>query len=423
MRSNQRSPGVRSAHLYKWTRVGTEERPESETPAAMNTPPCLERARQRMQPVKICHVTSVHDKNDSRIFYRECLSLKRAGFDVHLIAPADEDSVDDGVIVHAVPKFSSRLLRMLICPLAILRKLAFKKYKLVHFHDPELIWVGIVLRISGKKVIFDVHENIAEQITSKDWLPLRKLIAKLYIAIDYISAKCFVLILAELSYVDIYKQYTSDYHVILNYPDIDLLAEHHVTRRDSASIFYIGGVSKERGIDTVLNALHLLHSKNIYFEFHCVGTCSPALLAEIREWNVYQEISDRVVFYGRRDIKEGYKISQKCILGISILKPIGNYRNSYSTKIFEYMAVGMPVITSDFQLYRDVVQASDCGICVDPEDPCQLANALGRLLTDHQEAQRMGQNGRMAVERIYNWRKEDEKLLALYRKLLAAAPS
>ncbi|MBT7469928.1 MAG: glycosyltransferase, partial [Candidatus Cloacimonetes bacterium] len=104
-------------------------------------------------------------------------------------------------------------------------------------------------------------------------------------------------------------------------------------------------------------------------------------------------------------------------VGLSILKPIDNYLTSYSTKIFEYMAMGLPVITSDFKLYKDVIEINNCGLCVDPSKPKEVANAIEYIMINPKIAKQMGENGRKIVEEKYNWEVEKKKMLEFYKKL------
>jgi glycosyltransferase involved in cell wall biosynthesis len=374
-----------------------------------------------MRPGTVCHVTSAHDCNDSRIFYRECLSLAQAGYEVDLVAQAEADCVRGKVRIHAIRSFRSRLARFVLGPLLVLGKAWKRQYGIVHFHDPELIFVGLLLKLAGKTVVFDVHENIVEQIRTKDYLPLRRLVAACYLGLDWIAVKAFPLVLAERSYLDIYSGRGGDLTVVMNFPSLSLLDAFHVPQRSGNGIFYIGGVSRSRGIDTMIDALQLLHRRGVDFTFHCVGDADPALMERIARSEQFREIADKVVFHGPLDIREGYEIARGCRIGVSILKPLQNYVRSYSTKIFEYMAVGLPVVTSNFPLYRDVVEASECGLCVDPEDPAEVADALEHILANPKAADRMGMNGRLAAERTYNWEHEEAKLLALYDRLTRRA--
>ena len=87
--------------------------------------------------------------------------------------------------------------------------------------------------------------------------------------------------------------------------------------------------------------------------------------------------------------------------------------------MFEYMSVGLPVIVSDFPLWRGIVENAGCGLLLDPLDPQATADAMQWILDHPAEAEAMGHRGREAVEKHYNWETEAEKLVALYKKLLS----
>ena len=82
--------------------------------------------------------------------------------------------------------------------------------------------------------------------------------------------------------------------------------------------------------------------------------------------------------------------------------------------MFEYMAAGIPVLASDFPLWRCIVEEANCGMLVDPLDPEAIAKGMQWFIEHPDEALEMGQSGRRAVEERYNWEKEFPKLQALY---------
>ena len=369
--------------------------------------------------MKVCHLTSVHKWNDTRIFYKECISLSAAGYDVSLIVPADSDEIVNGVkIISVKPDNRGRIKRATVTCYRILRKALAEKAKIYHFHDPELIWVGMILKLTGKKVIFDIHENIRAQIKVKEWLPFRYFFSRLYSIVDWISAKLFFLILAEKSYEEIYKKMKANYAIVLNLPEIGFLEKFVNTDRKNApnGILYVGGVSKDRGIDSIIEALNILHQKHINFTFYCIGPVDSKLRSEmeikIKDFN----LQDKVKMMGHIPIDKAYEYSKSCKLGLSILKPIENYLNSYSTKIFEYMSVGLPVIVSNFELYR-FVEEYNCGICVNPADTLKIAETINYLLENDAQIEQMGENGRDTVKKYFNWEKESQKLIRFYKGL------
>ena len=129
------------------------------------------------------------------------------------------------------------------------------------------------------------------------------------------------------------------------------------------------------------------------------------------------EVKENFKLYGSLPLTKGLKYSKNSKIGLSILKPIRNYTQSYSTKIFEYMAIGLPVITSNFKLYKEIIDENNCGICVDPENPNEIAKAIEFILTNPEKAKEMGHNGRCLVKEKYNWKKEEFKLINIYKTL------
>jgi glycosyltransferase involved in cell wall biosynthesis len=116
----------------------------------------------------------------------------------------------------------------------------------------------------------------------------------------------------------------------------------------------------------------------------------------------------------RRGVAE---VLGRSVAGLVTLHPLVNYLDALPIKMFEYMSAGIPVIASDFVLWREIVQDGGCGLCVDPLKPNEIANAIDYLVTHPDEARRLGQNGRRAVVERYNWTVEEGKLLAFYGRL------
>jgi glycosyltransferase involved in cell wall biosynthesis len=109
-------------------------------------------------------------------------------------------------------------------------------------------------------------------------------------------------------------------------------------------------------------------------------------------------------------------------VGVVICRPTPAYLDAWPTKLFEYMLAGLPVVASDFPLWREIVHGAGCGVLVDPLDPIEIARALEHLLEHPEQAEAMGRRGREAVLARYNWTREEAKLLALYQRLGGGAP-
>jgi glycosyltransferase involved in cell wall biosynthesis len=384
-----------------------------------------DRTAHRRAP-RVCHLTSVHRADDTRIFFRECVTLARAGYDVFLVAPDAVTARVSGVEVIGVRGCrGSRLRRMVVTTSAVYRQAARLRADIYHFHDPELLPLAFLLWRRGKPVIFDVHEAIYEQIKMKDWLPLKSGVATIYKLIDRLSARLLPLVLAEDSYSLTYSRFTKEFVVVRNMPDVAFFDPFLVLDRGECDngIFYVGDVTPERGIEVVLQALVHLSDRGVAPMFHCVGPADPRFIQKLTASPAFRRISDRVRFYGRLSLGEAYTIAKNCRGAVALLQPVPNYVSSYPTKIFEYMAVALPVITSNFELYRNVVEKEGAGVCVDPTNPTVVADALEALLCDPAASRAMGQNGRRAVERVFNWDAEARKLLNFYDRLLEGPSS
>lgn len=369
--------------------------------------------------MKICHLTSVHNRYDTRVFMKMCSSLaKRKDYDVTLIvADGMGNEVKNNVVIIDVgARCENRILRMTKTVKKVFQKAKSLNSDIYHLHDPELITIGLKLKKLNKKVIFDIHENVYLQIKDKDYLPhlLSSLFAKLYRHYEYrIITKFDKLILAELSYQEYYSTISTNTVVILNMPSLAIM-DISLDSVKKNEFFYIGWISIDRGIDILLQAIEILKKEIPDIFFHFIGQHDKKLSGLINS----EKNNKNLKFYGAIPLDEGLKYSKNCKAGLSILKPIDNHTRSYSTKIFEYMAVGLPVITSNFKLYKDVVEIENCGICVNPLDPQEISDTIIYIINHPKEAKRMGQNGKKAVLNRYNWKIEEEKLLSVYEELI-----
>ena len=365
--------------------------------------------------IHICHLSSVHHARDTRIFYRYCATLAKY-YQVTLIAVCDSPFQQDGIEVIPFKRFKRKGLRILFTWLIMLVKALKTKAKIFHFHDPELIPCGILLHLLGKKVIYDVHENIADDIFDKPWIKNKKLLHFLFNFFEKIAVKKFTVILAEHSYSNRYSKLKTSYHTILNYCDIPFFNSFISTNRNPNYLFYIGIVLENRCILQICEAMYLLQNKGITVEFHCVGELYTDLESKILQLHYYHQIKDHLHFYGRKSLEEGYAISKNAGIGLCLIYPMKNSIDSYPTKMFEYMAVGLPQITSNFPLYQSIVEKHGCGLTVNPLDTNEIAQAVEAMINNKILLINMGENA-MNNSQLYNWESQKEILLNIYKQL------
>lgn len=366
---------------------------------------------------KILHITTVHPRKDTRIFYRECKTIGEEGHDIILIvADGNGDEFSEGVQIIDIGKENSRIVNFFKSYGKLKKEVRKINPDIVHFHDPELMFLGKSVSRMGIPVVFDIHENVSAQILDKDYIPkfLRKFISYFYRKIEISIIKAFHLVIAEYSYKGAYQDKGKSLTTLLNLPDISHFSPYINLKRTGNEIFYIGAVTEERGLSATLKSLKILKQRKVDFFMHFIGRMPNE--SQIQEQ--LKGIENNIKFYGRMDSKKGFEISKKCVVGLSVLKPIKNYVGSYSTKIFEYMAIALPVITSNFQLYKDVVEMYNCGFCIDPYSSIELADKIEQIIAHPSYAQRLGSNGLAAVNKNYNWSDEKNKLIELYQQIL-----
>ncbi len=376
---------------------------------------------------KVCHLTSVHAYNDTRIFHKECISLVQAGYDVTLIAPVSEHFLEKRVTIIPVGTWSNRYYRFFVTIPNLLFKALKAKASIYHFHDPELLLIAPILRLSRAKVIYDIHEDYVTSIQQKSYIPVvfRTIVASTLGFIEKVTSVLCYQVIAERYY----KERFPDAVEILNYP---LLQQHsdEVAKGqppDMEVVFddqydwclYTGNVTVDRG---ALLQLELLKAhKGIAIAY--IGKCSEDVAEAIFSFAESEQISRqriRIIGIGihvPRETIDYYTYSMDWLVGLALFPDTPHYARKELTKFFEYMAAGLPILSSNFPVWKKIVEENRCGFCVNPDEQESIASIIEYLLQNHDEAASMGENGRKAVNERYNWNIEEKKLLDLYRRI------
>lgn len=371
--------------------------------------------------IRIAHLTSVHGRRDVRILYKECASLARAGHDVTLVvADGRGPEIYQGVRVIDVGAAGPRLKRMLIKPLSMFRAARQTDADVYHFHDPELLPTGLMLRLAGKHVIYDAHEDVPRQILGKSWIApwLRRGIARLFEAFENAAAGRMSGVVAATPHIAARLSASNSVCVdVNNYPILAELSfrEGYDTSTEaiprSPTLCYVGAISENRGAIQMVQALE-------HLDVRCI-------MAGRIETTALQDRLQRLPGWSKVDYRglvprSGIQaILQESDIGLVLLHPIPNYLDSLPIKMFEYMAAGLPVVASDFPMWRAIVQERGVGACVDPLDTAAIVECIRRLVADPAGRQIMGRTGRVIVETERNWEQESGKLLALYERVHA----
>lgn len=369
---------------------------------------------------KVAFLTSVHDPFDTRIFYKELKSLAEAGYEVVLIAPYGHDTVVDGIPIRAVPRKPGKLRRIFTAGWEVVSRANAEAADVYQIHDPELLLWTQILRLQGRIVIYDMHENVPQSIRHKTWIhpAMRGLFASGYRILERLLIRKMPVVFAENSYTQNYRWHRGPQATVLNMPQADQLLAVDEPPNAHPTIGYVGDVKPWRGSTVTLEALALLQAQGREVAWECVGPLSDEQRQTMTRFARDNHLKN-VHLHGRLKPAEWHPIIARCHIGLAVLDTLPNYTQSYPTKLFEYMALGIPVIASGFPLYREIIEGAGCGLTVNnPNDPRELADCIVRLLDNPDEAAAMGERGRQAVRERYQWSVEGQKLTAFYERLL-----
>lgn len=366
-------------------------------------------------------LTSVHLPFDGRVFHKEAKSLAKAGFDVVLIACHDKEETVGGVRIVPLPQPRNRRQRVTKVLWRLWRLAVKEDADVYHFHDPELILVGLLLKLRGKKVIWDVHEHYPNSILDKFYISksLRRLVSKSFDLFERAVVRFFDYVIYTTPFVGArYETMKMPSGRIENYPMVEL--SEAFDKDPQEKIIYLGGMSRIRGLVEVVEAFSIVAKKHPRWELHLVGSSRPASFEqELKDLARRQGVATNVKFTAWVPYEEKERLSAQASMGLITYLPYANNTSCLPNKLFDYMLVGLPVVASNFPLYREIVEPHRCGLLVDPSRPDEIARAMEYLIEHPQEARDMGENGRRAVFEKFNWTHESEKLLRIYETVLS----
>jgi glycosyltransferase involved in cell wall biosynthesis len=374
-----------------------------------------------MTSPRVLQLSTVHPWDDNRICRKICASLAEAGYDVTLMAREPNSSESEppaGVELVVLPSAKGRIRRGL-SSLGIWRRARRLRPDAVHFHDPELIPAALILKLLGYRVIYDVHEHVPDDIMEKHWIPapLRRLVSIVSDAIERTASTRFDAIFAVTTHIS--NRFPKDRtHLLRNFPRLAEVGGQarspHTETSEGGRLIFVGGITPQRGIREMVTAVGLCDREDPRLDI--LGECADETLST---WLAKQVSSERIALHGWVEKSESARLMRGSRAGLLPYLPSPAHIEALPTKLFEYMAAGIPVIASDFPRWREIVDGYRCGIMADPTDSHAIASAIDWIYENPTEASAMGARGRQAIESELNWESEAETMKSVYAGLLS----
>lgn len=373
--------------------------------------------------MKVCHVISGYFRNDARNFQRQALSLKKAGYDVCFVTNDGEpDGVLEGIPFTSCKMRYPRWKTLVAAKYQFLPELFRVDADVYQLHSPELLPLAAPLHRMGKGVVYDAHEDLPRHMLEKEWVPgaFRRPLSWLSEAYLERTLGAFVdeVVSPHGHVVDALQRSIGKGVLVANFPVVEPLtpvSDAEFAARENV-ICYSGTVYLHSNQEATLEALASLPD----VRYRVAGYIGDAHRRALES----QAAAGRVEFMGRVARSELRRLYTSTVAGMAIIDyrlNQGGRRGSYAVnKVFEYMEAGLPLICTDYELWRELVERYECGVCVRPGSVSDIRAAVALLTSDRALAHRMGQNGRRAVLEEFNWGKEERKYLEVFRRLEAS---
>ncbi len=373
---------------------------------------------QKMFRKTVCFLAPVHPSTDTRIYHKEAKTLANHGYKVILFASKNDDSWQNGVEIQRT-NYKSRFERFVNIP-----KIFWKAYQLkadiYHLHDPETLPIGFILKLLRKKVVYDTHEDFTKKILIKYWIPkkMRSIIGIVVGILEKMAVKFFSAVIVTQQEQ---KKMGGKVYVLENAPIChgSLIDEAYCLSKTIANdnvfrVIYAGGISLTRGLEEMVQAIGFLNNHLPAQLWLCGSVENPKDLKRVMS----SSYGTFVEYLGLLQLSHAFAHLIKADAGLITWKDVGDYSQTSTNKLYEYMLFGLPFVASNFKKWQKQLESVRAGFFVNPDNPEEIAEALWWIATHPDESEEMGRRGKEFIRVSYNWERESKKLLDLYDKLL-----
>lgn len=349
-------------------------------------------------------VTSVHPPDDPRIRIKTAGTLADAGWDVTFVCRSPGPSRVDEMTVRSLdgPRIARTVKAVWV--------MFGSKADVVVVHDPELLVGAIPLAVvrGRNRVVFDLHEDLPRQLSTRSATPpwLRQLSSSMATAILRMTERVMTITLAEPQYG---RVFAGEHVVFRNLPVPGSLP---TRKADAEGVVYVGDVTRERGALLLVAAAGAADAGPLTL----IGRCGSGLRRELEALASDSGVEIRMP--GFLPYEEAWNLASRCLVGVSPLLDLPNYRDSLPTKVLEYRSVGLITIASDLPGGNDAMAGSDVARSFRAGSVEALTSAIRGALADP-DAPRRALAESHEVRASWKW--DRDRFIAFYGELVRSA--
>jgi glycosyltransferase involved in cell wall biosynthesis len=369
---------------------------------------------------RLAIVTTVHRWGDPRVFERNACAAMQWCLEVHAFVPANGKppaphwGSRGEFHFHNLPTPSGRFRRMWLA-LRVGKYISEGgEFDAIHFHDPELIpaMIWLTVRHPKLRILYDVHEELPLEVFSKSCIPrILQPLASVFVRVLWGLAAWRFHAFAPATEAIAAHWPPERTRVVHNYPRSVFNLPRQGLEVNPNRIVFVGALTRIHGVEEVLQSVSRLRQEHPHLRLELYGrvldpSLQPAVDRAVGEdwcqhtpWLDPAELASRLSGAG---------------VGLVPYHPLVDHLDALPTKIFEYMALGIPILASDFPLWRRIIQEQNVGLCAAPTVE-GLTQALRLMVNDPVRLQTWSVRAQETYQRQYRWEVEAENLRTLYR--------
>jgi glycosyltransferase involved in cell wall biosynthesis len=376
----------------------------------------------------IAYVSVVHPLHDHRFLYKQCSGLVRHGFAVDYHVQHDAETVLQGVKIRPLSPPCGRLWRFL-GTFKLLPRLVRTRYAAYHLVDPELLPLGLALKVFTRgRVVFDAHEDYVDFMRHKHYLPGPVGMVcswGIRLVLNISSRVLDGFVFADDGTAGLFGGMAPESKAMFyNFPLRSMFpeqpAEWNSRRYDTV---FLGTMSETSGTWVILEAIRLLKQRNRFIRCLFIGMPEARLKGGVMHFVEENGLRENVEFTGRLPHSDIPVLLQECKVGLVGLLDLPKFHRNIATKMFEYMASGIPVVSSDLPPERRFIMDGQTGLFFQPGNSIAMADVIHGILNDPGRGQQMSKNARdHMIRENYFAEGEIEQLAGFYSRLLSRFP-